>query len=152
MRWNPFQPFFNENEAWGQADKMSWSHIHNLWMIRKRLFEMGCDWPMVIHNAYATSGHSRDSYHYEGMATDFHFKTDASLQEQVIKLGWALLDLRLSKFMGIGIYPNWSNPGFHIDSRGIKQRWVRVNGEYVYGMDKMRDIVCNGNLACRNAI
>ena len=91
-------------------------------------------WPIVIHAAVCyegTCGHSANSYHLRKngcMAIDFHFKTTLSLREQYRTLeqqGWN----------GIGIYPHWNCPGFHVDMRPAHrvQRWTRDKyGQYMY--------------------
>jgi hypothetical protein len=37
----------------------------------------------------------------------------------------------LEEICGLGIYPDWAHPGFHLDLRGYKARWGRVEGSYV---------------------
>lgn len=98
------------------------------------------DAPVVIHNAFATSGHSANSLHYEGLASDHH--STVSLYEQckvASKVG----------FNGIGAYFDWSNQGLHTDMRGLigmpNVYWMRgknlkpeggnVKGDYIYFSD-----------------
>lgn len=82
--------------------------------------------PIVIHVAYEPTGHSKNSKHYTGEAVDFHIKG--------ISLGEAWLELeRWSSIGGLGVYPFWTNPGFHVDIRPTrrKARWWRdLAGKY----------------------
>lgn len=91
---------------------------------------------MIIHVAWDFSGHSSKSYHYTGLAVDFHFK---DYQEMKHFTYWEQFIL-LSSFRelgGIGFYPDWKHPGWHIDLRNRNPRllWSRINGKYRYGID-----------------
>ena len=90
-------------------------------------------WPIVVHQAVdmeGTHGHSGSSYHlYKNgcKAIDFHFETEVSYRAQyncLCRMGWS----------GLGFYPEWPNPGFHVDLRPIEetQHWVHRNGVYEY--------------------
>ncbi|SLM27824.1 hypothetical protein MTBBW1_1140014 [Desulfamplus magnetovallimortis] len=73
--------------------------------------------PIHIHVAWDSSGHSKQSYHYKGMAVDFHF---GKLQDQVLTPVQQFASIRsIPEFTGIGFYPWWNNPGWHLDLRGI---------------------------------
>ena len=94
-------------------------------------------WPMIIHWAVGGAvdvdgvhGHADDSYHLKKQgckAVDFHFSTDASLRLQYYEVS------RVG-FSGVGIYPDWDMPGFHVDTRpkDETQHWTRKDGEYIY--------------------
>ncbi|MCK4822302.1 hypothetical protein KA005_41450, partial [bacterium] len=90
-------------------------------------------WPTIIH--CGTQGkHCKGSYHYKGMAVDFHFvvpNSSISFRDQSKFLMQYLVDMQLDNFVGLGIYPEWNNPGFHLDTRGKKARWLKQGGEYV---------------------
>ena len=78
--------------------------------------------PCIIHEAYAASGHSPKSYHYKGLAIDFHFEGLSLLEQFLISQRFA--------WGGIGLYPFWARPGLHVDMRplGLFQpgaRWWR---------------------------
>jgi len=126
---------FSAGENWGNLEKVQWQHVHHLYLIRKELKRISCDWPMVIHCCHAESGHSSNSYHYQGLATDFHFHTSVTLKFQLIWLEQAISSLGLDDFLSVGVYPEWKPEpgGFHIDSRGTRLRWVKIKGEYKYG-------------------
>jgi len=130
---------FSPGEAWGDPDKMSGAQLFTLESIR-RVY----NYPFKIHAGFATSGHSEASYHYTGEASDFHIEEDLSFYSQVIKMLQILDRLQLSGFIGLGIYPQWNNPGFHLDIRGRYQvtgkhdRWGYIDGKYVgfnYALD-----------------
>jgi hypothetical protein len=93
-------------------------------------------WPIITHASVGgcvdmegKHGHGKDSYHLlkRGCkACDFHFKTPATLREQ-----WEILESYHPG--GLGMYPDWNNPGFHLDVRlGDDKRWKREAGKYIY--------------------
>ena len=91
--------------------------------------------PFIIHEDYATSGHATNSYHYRGEAIDGHFITkEISFSFLVAKiLGVMAQTSAIHKIRGIGIYPNWNNPGFHFDIRSDWKIWTQDrSGQYVY--------------------
>ena len=137
MDFSPLQPYFSESESWGDPKRVEWHHAYMLYMVRVQLIKLGCDWPMIIHCCYDPDGHSDDSYHHRNgrsCASDWHFKTDVPFSEQIKMLKYALLELRLLEYVGIGVYPEWNFEGFHTDSRGYKIRWVKKAGKYLYDM------------------
>ena len=94
-------------------------------------------WPIVPHwqvggcvDVDGAHGHSDNSFHLERngcRAVDFHFGTDTPIRYQyniLCQYG----------FGGIGVYYDWYNTGFHVDTRDKKrtQRWKRINGNYIY--------------------
>jgi uncharacterized protein YcbK (DUF882 family) len=96
---------------------------------------IGC--PIIVHNSNGGAvdvdgswGHAKRSLHLKEMgckAVDFHFVTDTTLREQynwVCRMG----------FGGVGVYPEWNNPGFHVDIRPVEvtQHWTRIRGKYFY--------------------
>lgn len=114
---------FTKNENWGDSDKIGQEVVELLDYLRD-----GMECPIIIHCGYATDGHASKSKHYEGIAVDFHFDTDISFKDQYLILEHLLKD----KPCGLGVYPYWNNKGFHIDTRGVKARWMRdEKGNYV---------------------
>lgn len=111
---------FSPKENWGDPQKMSFVLIRMLDEMRERSGS-----PIIIHEGYATSGHSPNSYHYQGRAVDFHIQ-EMDLLDQYL---WA----ERLEFRGIGVYPYWNNPGLHVDIRaGKKAAWARTkDGVYV---------------------
>lgn len=84
---------------------------------------------VVVHQAFARSDHSARSYHYQGLAVDFHF-TGLSARHQ-----FEILD-GFEEPGAMGWYPHWNNPGWHIDLRENATRlyWHRTrDGRYAYG-------------------
>lgn len=130
MLWNYIKNF-SPKEAWGSAPAMNGTlillmeAIRNLW---------GADEGFVIHCGYESSGHATDSYHKKGDAVDFHIKSALTLPEQSLRLSKILLGLQVQSRVGLGIYPDWNNPGFHLDVRETYARWGRIGMSYVsYG-------------------
>lgn len=83
--------------------------------------------PIVINVAFSTSGHAPSSYHKRGEAVDFSFRgLDFSKQLHAI--------LSQNVLRGIGYYPWWNNPGWHVDLRQGKHLfWLSpVAGKYEY--------------------
>ena len=94
-------------------------------------FRVAMDTPMILHVGYATKGHSRNSYHYQGRAIDFRFKYNPVPTRKIIvtaiKCG----------LHGIGFYPHWTPypGGMHLDNRtaGGFNVWSRSKkGIYTY--------------------
>lgn len=85
-------------------------------------------YPIIIHCGYASDGHVKDSQHYLGRAVDFHIKNVSLINQYLMAERFI--------FTGIGIYPDWNNPGLHCDVRHknheqSQDRWVKLNGKYV---------------------
>ena len=116
---------FNEREAWGDPEKMNGLLIL---LIDKIADILGCG--VIIHCGYEGDGHTPSSQHYTGNAIDFHLKTDLPFKDQIDNVMLALDELQVSDRVGVGLYPDWNSPGFHLDVRGVKARWGRI-GEYV---------------------
>ena len=118
--------YFSENENWGSPKKMNGTLLLVLDEVR------GC-FPkqnyFIVHNGYATKGHSPYSQHYLGGAVDFHI-TNMNFKQAATRLLDIFDNLQLSNFIGFGAYPTWNNPGFHLDVRGKKARWGSINNTY----------------------
>lgn len=129
--WNAYAPYFSPKEKWGNPAAVQWVLVHALFLIRRELRDFGRDWPIIVHDATGP-GHSPTGYHPKGLAVDFHFgAADCVLFDQGIALHQVLRDLRLFDFVGLGVYPDWQHPGFHLDVRGENARWGRIGGSYV---------------------
>ncbi len=94
--------------------------------------------PIYIHvawNTASTNGHSKNSYHYKGMAVDFHFKQGIlSPVEQFACIR------SLPEFHGIGFYPWWNSPGWHVDIRQNPTLlcWISHGpATYCYGVETL---------------
>jgi hypothetical protein len=138
--FDKLSPFFDADENWGNINIVQWYHVHHLWLIRRALVKEGRNWPMIIHCCHESVGHAKDSYHYKGVATDFHFENTkgSTLQNQLEWLLTAMINCGLDQFMGLGVYPEWHPVGgFHLDSRGSSVRWIRIGNTYHYGTDEI---------------
>ena len=114
--------YFSPKENWGDPEQMSFELLRRLDGLREF-----CSHRIIIHCGYAIDGHTKNSQHYLGRATDFHIIG-------VTLINQYLLAERFN-FGGIGIYPEWNNPGLHCDvrhkdSEKPQDRWVRINGRY----------------------
>ena len=92
--------------------------------------------PIIINCAYATSGHSPKSYHYTGNAVDFHFKKGVLSPAEQYKF-----ISRIPYFQGIGWYPHWDSPGWHVDNREKPLRWTWVRDAYNYSTKVFKEEV-----------
>lgn len=81
-----------------------------------------------IHVCWSQDGHSESSYHYTGQAVDLHFEPVVSYALQMTCI------LSMTHFGGVGFYPEWNSPGWHLDMRNENPRvvWTRRNMEYIY--------------------
>jgi len=118
--------WFSPNENWGDPFMMNGLLLLLLDAIRGRWGK-----PFVIHCGYETSGHASKSQHYVGNAVDFHIKDELPFYAQVEKMEQILAELQVADKVGLGIYPDWAHPGFHLDVRGTRARWGRIGGKYV---------------------
>ena len=113
---------FRPNENWGDPERMSFELLKRLDALREF-----CSHRIIIHRGYAVNGHTKNSQHYLGRAADLRI-VGVSLINQY------LLAERFN-FGGLGVYPEWSNPGLHCDVRHkdheeAQDRWVRIRGQY----------------------
>lgn len=110
------------------VDRLSYGLVFTLDAFQSWLFaKFGPGATVVIHCSFE----ERESgYHPKGMAVDFHIVglscVDAYLAAE-----------RFDAFNGIGVYPDWNNPGLHADNRpnrGPDSRWgcKLINGRQVY--------------------
>ena len=77
--------------------------------------------PIIIHSDYRPKDDG--SQHALGLAVDFHVKGMSVIDQY-------LLAEKSNLFTGIGVYPDWNNPGLHCDIRVVKgndfpARWGR---------------------------
>lgn len=127
MNWSDVRYF--RAEEWGQdPDKVQPALVHALDQVRNLVGV-----PIVIHEAWARSGHAPKSLHKTtpARAVDFHFLGDLPPVAQFAALSSFAL------FGGIGWYPHWKNPGWHVDTRSASPRtlWFQEdNGLYRYGV------------------
>ena len=113
---------FTLAENWGQASGMNGMLVLLMDAIRERWGE-----PVVIHCGIEIDGHAKDSQHKLGNAVDFHVQSSLPFPAQCSRLESILKDLQVFNKVGLGIYPGWNNPGFHLDVRGAYARWGRID-------------------------
>ncbi len=115
--WEHIQPYFNRGEKWGDPDRMDPLTLYTLYEARKKI-----GLPFHIH--CGTQGrHVKGSFHYKGLAVDLHIGNG-----NIHVFDQFLMIERLNLFSGIGIYPDWNNPGLHLDVGGGPKRpgrWMR---------------------------
>jgi len=132
---------FNANDTdykgrkiWQRPGVLANTDFKTLQVIDKACEIMGCD--AVLHVAYDPAGHASDSWHYKkvGTAIDYHFVSTWPYYQQVLALETALQRIGVFDTCGLGIYPEWRNPGFHFDLRGVWARWGAryINGKQQY--------------------
>lgn len=85
--------------------------------------------PVVIHCTFDTNGHEPASRHKLSPcdAADLHVVgvPPATVLRAILAGGWG----------GVGWYPHWNHPGWHLDLRpGTRKYWVRTKDGYVYGL------------------
>ena len=97
---------FSEDEQWGDPNKIRVHLVYWLDAIRKFV-----GLPLFLHCGYEQSGHASNSWHYKGCAVDFHVDGIKPLDFMFAAL--------MFPFNGIGFYPYWNNPGFHLDMRNL---------------------------------
>lgn len=128
--WDEIREGFGRSEAWGDPDKINGALLWILFSLRQRFLREG-DVRFIIHNAYEGRSRNSKSQHPLGNAVDFHIKTTMNFEDQVSFVLEVLKDLQVANHVGLGIYLDWDNKGFHLDVRGTKARWSRVEGEYL---------------------
>ncbi len=129
--WTLIEPHFSRTEKWGDPKKMCYTLLSLLYLLRREIGK-----PFIIHAAYDQPGsHSDKSFHYTGEAVDFHI-VGMSFLDAISAVENALFQLRVLDSVGLGIYPDWEHPGFHLDSRGVKARW---SARYETIRDKQTD-------------
>lgn len=106
LRWCEIKHF--KPSEFNEPNKMDYYLINRLDQFREM-----CGKPIIIHSSYREND---TGYHGTGEAVDIHVKGmnvfDAYLLAE--KSGF---------FNGIGVYPNWNNPGLHLDIRQKPARW-----------------------------
>lgn len=129
MIWDKLR-YFKKSEPWGDPGKMNGFLLLILDEIRHRAGLINSDAYIIIHCGYETKGHSEKSQHYKGNAADFHF-IGISLMQAYVLIVETLKDLQVLNLIGLGVYPDWNSPGFHLDNRGSKAGWCRIKGKYL---------------------
>lgn len=71
-------------------------------------------------------------YHPIGLALDFCWP-----EQKINSLEQYCLLREFRQIGGLGYYPDWHTPGWHIDLRSGFAQWVRLDGDYFYGWHAM---------------
>lgn len=129
--WDIVRDGFSIDEPWGNPFKLNGFLVLTLWGLRQLVREVSPNAKFIVHNAYEKGGHADKSQHPHGNAVDFHIESSLAFTELVNIVRVALGKLQVSDRVGFGIYPDWNNPGFHLDARGMQARWGRIGDEYV---------------------
>lgn len=120
MNWDAIK-HFTAQEFGPDPSKVAWGVICLMDEIR------ACAGvPVHIHCSWSLAGHSDRSYHYTGQACDFHFG-GLSFKAQYFLLR------EFREIGGLGFYPQWNRPGWHVDLRPGFLQWVQRDGAYLYG-------------------
>jgi hypothetical protein len=98
-----------------------------------------CNATLSIHCLWESEGHVEKSRHYQGIACDFHIISELPYFREVETLESILEMMKVSHAVGLGLYPQWNNQGFHLDTRGKRGRWGWLDGEMV-GYDTARKV------------
>jgi len=123
---------FTKTENWGDPDRINGTLLLLLDVLRDRWSAS-----FIIHCAYEPGGHSQNSQHYLGNAVDFHIEDGEPFALQICVMTHFLKGMNAADHVGLGIYPEWNNAGFHLDVRGTKARWGRLGEKYV-GFEEAR--------------
>lgn len=135
MNWSTIKWF--RPEEFKHPEKLDASLVYLLDYLRD---QMGA--PFVSHCDYDRKGHGSSSQHYYGRADDGHFigvsyplavdKIVNIVENTTVGMVRAMHpeffpgadeDRKIGNLIGMGIYPQWNNPGFHFDTRGERARW-----------------------------
>ena len=114
-------------DVWGDPHQMAASIVFGIDRYRKyigRPVNVHCGWE------YRASG----GWHPNGCAVDVDV-------EGMHVIDQYLAAERFDEFNGIGVYPNWNNPGLHLDTRphkktGIDSRWGCLESGVYVKLDK----------------
>lgn len=106
LRWCDIKHF--KPSEFNEPNKMDFYLINRLDQFREM-----CGKPIIIHSSYREND---SGYHGSGEAVDIHVK-DMNVFDAF------LLAEKSGLFNGIGVYPNWNNPGLHLDIRQKPARW-----------------------------
>lgn len=99
------------------ADTTPFTGISRAFIAKVDVLRQALNVPLIIHVDYGSDScfHAPGEYHSQGLAIDFHVNnvSPRRVLDTIITTGL---------FGGIGWYPYWANPGFHIDGRPVNER------------------------------
>ena len=114
--------YFSRAEAWGDYRMMNHTTLLLLDAVRA---EFQPDQYFKVHCGYELLGHADMSFHYLAKAVDYHI-VNLPFSDAITLMLSALETLGVTEQVGLGIYLDWTNKGFHLDTRGVKARWGRI--------------------------
>lgn len=121
---------FHSDENWGDADKMDVRLLWNLDKVRDDLARR-----IIINCGYSHAGHAAKSFHKFGMAVDLYVEN--TQRDELLNLYFHFLTIWRG---GVGVYPFWNKPGFHLDI-GPSRSWVRdKDGKYHSDINNIAEI------------
>jgi len=125
---------FNRREKWGDFQKVDVRLLFNLDRTRHKLNRK-----ISVHCAYEITDHATKSLHKKGMAVDFHVYAMKRFEfyelYEFFKANWS---------GGIGVYPYWNSPGFHLDVGAPGRTWIRDKyGRYHYDETTIKTLLYN---------
>jgi len=123
---------FSPDEAWGDPYKMDRDLIFLMDVLRGLFHHR-----FVIYCGYQHRKAKPKSQHNFGKAVDFHINEIFFRDAVDLMLGFIgppMQGVGVAGIVGLGIYPHWNNPGFHLDTRGTRARWgaLNKNGKQIY--------------------
>jgi hypothetical protein len=132
--WNERDVFgrfiFEQHEG---IDAHFMKHVDWMVTIAKEIYGPGT--LFIVHDINQGK-HSDDSMHYKGRAIDGHF-AGLPVRDQ------ALFAMRY--FFGVGCYPDWNNPGIHVDDRlGPPTYWVKFFDNYDFDWRNFSEFMLGG--------
>lgn len=118
--WDKVKKYFRPDskiDNWGDAKKISDEVVLRLYDFRVWL-----NIPIYVTAGVATSGHSKNSFHYEVMGA---CAVDVVIPDYEHSPFDLVLDATRFGFHGIGYYPHWqfhgkTTGGLHLDTRPLK--------------------------------
>jgi hypothetical protein len=124
--------YFSPEEKWGDPLMMERSVVFLLDELRGVFHH-----PFIVHCGYQLRPLAPTSQHNFGTAVDFHIAGMAfgdAVDLMLRFIGPPPKGLGVENRIGLGIYPHWAHPGFHLDTRGSMARWgaININGAQTY--------------------
>lgn len=126
--------YFKPTENWGDVNKVLPELVKTLDEFRAYVGK-----PIILHCAYDPNGHTSNSQHYLGRAVDIHIK-GMNWRDQYYYA------VKFGRWTGIGVYPDWNNPGLHCDIRVLPKgksfaKWTRWKGQYIGADEKTFNMI-----------
>lgn len=139
---------FTTREAWNKPFDI---HPILVMILEKFRGSLPKGYWIKIHCGYKQKANQTNNYHYIGRAVDFHVVGCSFLEAEshlikflrTQKLINSGEEDQLINYVGLGNYPEWLDPGFHLDIRGTRASWSKIDGKYVayeVGLTKAKEL------------